>query len=99
MAEVEASRAVAEVQAAYLVARKFPRDQLRALDNIRQTFTRPGLAEKAKYQYARGGTNIEGASIHALQAIAQAWGNSRTGVKEISRTGNQSEVMAYAIDL
>ncbi len=99
VAEVESSRAVAEVQASFVVARKFPRNALVCIDNIRQAFTRPALAEKAKYQFARGGTNIEGPSVRSLEAIAQVWGNIRTGVKEISRTGNQSEVMAYAIDL
>jgi hypothetical protein len=98
------SREVAETQTKFLMAERFPRDERKAMDRITNSFTRPGLAEKSQYAYSRGGTDINGPSIHAAQAIAQGWGNIEFGWRELSR-GEQpngkrySEVEAYAIDL
>jgi hypothetical protein len=94
-------RGVAELQTMMLVAR-LPdnrRNEREAIDKIINACSRPGLADSALYQYARGGTNIEGPSIRLAEAIAQCWGNIDSGVTELSRTGGVSEVMAYAIDL
>lgn len=92
-------REVAEVQAAMMIARKFPRNPLQAMDLILQDCTRPTLAEAAVYEYARGGTAITGPSIRLAEALAQRWGNISCGVIELSRADGQSECMAYAWDL
>ncbi len=104
LAHVEQSRAVAEVQAAYVVAKRFPRDERKAYDKILQACTRPGLAEAATYAYARGGSDIQGPSIRMAEALAMAWGNIRCGWQEISRGVGvdgvpYSEVRAEAIDM
>lgn len=96
---IESSRAVAEVQALMLLARNFPRDQMKAMDNIINACTRPALAENAQYAYARGGTDISGPSIRLAETMAQCWGNIMCGVKELSRANGYSEAMAYAMDL
>jgi hypothetical protein len=103
-ARAQQSREIAETQTRYLMAQQFPRDERRAMDAIINAFARPGLAERAQYEYAKGGTEIVGLSIHAAQAIAQAWGNLEAGWTELSRgVGHDgvpfSEVRAYAIDL
>lgn len=97
-AESDVARAVTEVQAAMLIARKFPRDERAAMDKILNAFARPGLAEKAAYQYARGGTDIVGPSIRAAETIAQCWGNIYTGVRELEQRGGASTVEAFAWD-
>ena len=96
--EIEQSRAIAEAVATMQLARRFPRDELAARDKIANAFASKSLAEIAKYSYARGGTDIEGPSIHSLRAIGRAWGNIATGIEEISRANGQSECRAYAID-
>lgn len=98
------SREVAETQTKYLMAERFPRDEVRAMDRILNAFSRPSLAERAQYQYARGGTDIVGPSIHAAQSIAQGWGNIEFGWDEVARGIGAdgipySEVKAYATDL
>lgn len=98
------SREVAEIQVKYMMAQRFPRDEKKCLDRIVNAFSRPRLAELAQYEYAKGGTNITGGSIHAAQAIAQLWGNIEFGHRELSRgVGSDgvpySEVQAYAHDL
>jgi len=92
-----------EVMAMAMMAKRFPRDQVAACDRIRNAFTRTTLAERAQYQFARGGTDITGASIRAAEAIGQQWGNLASGWREVSRTVDsdgvgQSEVEAYCTD-
>jgi len=103
-AQSDSNKAVAEVQAAMVIARANPRNQIQAMDNILNAFTRPSLAEAAQYQYARGGTNIIGPSIRSAEAIAQLWGNIQFGFRELSRGYDKhgvgySEVEAYAWDV
>lgn len=94
-----AQREVAEVQAAMVIAKRFPRDPKEAMDRILTACTRTGLAEQSMYQYARGGSDITGPSIRLAEELARGWGNIACGVIELSRTGNVSECMAYAWDL
>lgn len=97
--EVESNRAVAEVQAMVLMAKRFPRDQKMATDRILNECQRSGLAEHALYSYARGGTSIQGPSIRLAEALARNWGNLDAGVRELSRSSGQSEMMSYCTDL
>ena len=98
------TRELAETQAKYMMAQQFPRNVVTAMDKILNAFTRPGLAEKSQYQFARGGTDIAGPSIRAAEAIAQQWGNMEQGWRELSRGFDTdgtpfSEVEAYCADL
>lgn len=99
MVAVEAQRAIAEVQAMAIMAKKFPRDQRAAMDRILNACTRPALAEQALYTYARGGTEITGPSIRLAEALAQQWGNFLFGIKELDQRPGESTMQAYAIDL
>lgn len=99
IANTEAQRAVAEVQARMIIARSNPRDPIKCVDRILADCQRPGLAHMAIYQYARGGTDIVGPSIRLAEAIARQWGNLASGLKEISRADGYSECVAYAWDL
>jgi len=99
LAQTESSRAIQEVQAAMVIAKKFPRDERRALDRILNSCTRPALANAAIYQYARGGTDISGPSIRLAEAIAQQWGNIQFGIRELEQANGESTVEAFAWDL
>jgi hypothetical protein len=92
-------REAQEIQASMMVARNYPRDMMKAADRILNAFTRPSLCEDAKYQYSRGGTDVQGLSIRAAEVLAQNWGNISCGVAELTRAGGQSECLAYAVDL
>jgi hypothetical protein len=99
MVEITKSRESSEVQAAMVLARQFPRDPVRAMDRILNAFRRPTLAEKAMYQYARGGQDITGPSIRAAEAIAIGWGNVQYAVRELEQRNGSSSVEAYAWDV
>lgn len=93
------ARQAQEVQVAMLAAKRFPRDELEAMNRIKATCQRPTLAEQAIYTYPRGGQKVTGPSIRLAEAIAQSWGNLDTGVIELGNNNGRSEMMAYAWDL
>lgn len=97
--EMMISRQAQEVQAAMVVAKKFPRDEFSAIEKIKRTCQRNTLAEQAIYSYPRGGKNVNGPSIRLAEAIAQNWGNIDYGIIELEQKNGASEMMAYAWDL
>ncbi len=99
LAETDKQRAIAEVQAAMVIAQQFPRNQVAAMDRILNACTRKGLAEKALYSYARGGSDITGPSIRLAEALAQQWGNMQFGIRELEQRPGESTVEAYAWDV
>ena len=99
VAAAESDRAVQEVQASMIIAKKFPRDSMKALDRIINACTRPTLAETALYSYPRGGQEVTGPSIRLAEALAQEWGNIQFGIRELSSANGASTVEAFAWDM
>lgn len=99
ISEAASQREFAEVQAAMVVAKKFPRNQKQAMDAILKSCTRHTLAASALYEYSRGGTAITGPSIRLAESIAQHWGNLQFGIRELDQRDGESTVEAYAWDL
>lgn len=103
-ARQDQSRELAETQVKYLMAQQFPRDEIANTDKILNAFSRATLAEQSQYQFSRGGTDINGPSIRAAEAMAQKWGNMDQGFRERSRGIGAdgvpfSEVEAFCVDL
>lgn len=98
-ADSDQARAVAEVQAQMIMAKRYPRNEIQARDKILNACMRKGLAEVASYDFARGGSKVTGPSIRLLEVMAAAWGNMVTGWRELSRQNGVSEIEAYAWDL
>lgn len=98
---VEQSRAVAEVQAAIVVAQQVPRDINSAISEMRQSCQQMFLAERAFFRYSRGSGNITGASVHLARELARCWGNIQYGLVEMRRDDDyaQSEMQAFAWDV
>jgi len=97
--EIAISRAAQEVQAAMVVAKKFPRDENVAYERIMKACKRVALAQCAVYEYPRGTEKVSGPSIRLAEALAQNWGNIDFGVIELEQNPAESKVMAYAWDL
>lgn len=97
--EMMISRQAQEVQAAMVIAKKFPRDEYSSMEKIKRMCQRATLAEQAIYSYPRGGQTVTGPSIRLAEAIAQTWGNIDYGVIELEQKNGESEMMAYAWDL
>lgn len=99
LAQIEQSRAVAEVQASMVLARANPRNEQVAEYKIMNSCKRKSLAECASYSFRRGGEIVTGASIRLAEEIARHWGNMQYGFREVGRTEESSEVEAFAHDL
>lgn len=97
--EIATTRASQEVQAAMVVAKRFPRDEIASMSRIMRSCKRKGLAEFALYEYPRGNTRVTGPSIRLAEALAQAWGNIQFGITELDQRHGESTVEAYAWDL
>lgn len=98
---VEQSRAVAEVAAAVRVAQDFPRDMGRAVEQMRQACAQPSLAQRAFYSLPRGGSRVEGSTVHLARELARTFGNVEYGIRETRRDDEAgvSEVLAWAWDV
>ena len=68
--DVASTQALAEVQAAMVVAKRFPRDETAAYSAIMTACKRPSLAEQAMYSYPRGGQKVTGPSIRLAETMA-----------------------------
>lgn len=99
MAEVAVSRAAQEVQAAMIIAKRFPRNETAAFQRITKACSRMTLAKSATYCYPKGGQRITGPSIRLAEVLAQNWGNIDFGIIEIEQRNGESDIMAYAWDL
>src|SRR5690625_2689596 len=99
VANSEAERSIQEVQAAMIIAKKFPRNTVEAMDRILNACTRESLANSALYSYPRGGQEVTGPSIRMAEALAQEWGNIQFGIRELSSENGVSTVEAFAWDV
>ena len=97
--EMMVSRQAQEVQAAMVVAKRFPRNENDSWNRIMRTCQRQSLAERAMYEYPRGKETVTGPSIRLAEAIAQNWGNIDFGFIELENKNGESQVMAYCWDL
>lgn len=97
--EMIISRQAQEVQAAMVIAKKFPRDEMESYNRIIKSCKRKTLAEQSIYEYPRGKEKVSGPSIRLAEAIAQNWGNIDFGIVELEQKNGESQVMAYAWDL
>lgn len=97
--EALVSRQAQEVQAAMIIAKRFPRDENASFARIMQACKRKRLAEEAEYEFPRGGQKVTGPTIRLAEVIAQSWGNVDYGVIELEQKAGKSELMAYCWDL
>lgn len=97
--EMLVNRQAQEVQAAMVIAKRFPRNEVDSFNRILRSCQRKSLAETATYEYPRGGAKVTGPSIRLAEAMAQNWGNIDFGITELEQSNGESQVMAYAWDL
>lgn len=98
---IEQSRAIAQVQGALIVAQQRPRDEMMAMQRIRESCQFQSLAERAFFRFPRGGETVSGPSIHLATEVARCWGNVDYGITELRRddANGESEMLSYAWDL
>ena len=83
--EAMVSRQAQEVQAAMVIAKKFPRDVYAAFERIKKACERRLLAENAVYEYPRGGQKFQVLQFDLLKL----W--HRTGGTLITESWNSNK--------
>jgi hypothetical protein len=98
---IEQSRAVAEVQAAVVVAQQVPRSIGVARTAMQESCQQLHLAERAFYRFPRGGQTVSGPSVYLARELARCWGNVQHGIAELRRDDQhgESEMLAWAWDV
>ena len=98
---VEQSRAVAEVQAAVVVAQQVPRRLDVARTAMQESCAQLGLADRAFYSFPRGGQTVAGPTVYLARELARCWGNVQHGIAELRRDDvhGESEMQAWAWDV
>jgi hypothetical protein len=98
---VEQSRAVAEVQAAVIVAQQCPRSVPLAVAAMEEACAQIELAARAFFSYPRAGETVNGPSVHLARELARCWGNVQHGITELARDDvrGESEMQAWAWDV
>ncbi len=108
------AREKAQIETQTIIARKFPRDEMKAFDNIMKACKRPAFVTKkvrnketgqmedafhALYRYPRAGENIDGPGVVLAREMARCWGNIYYGVRMISMDDDWIHIQGFAIDL
>ncbi len=93
-----AVRAQTDVQASFIIAKKYPRNEQECLEEMRRCFSNRDLAEEAYYEMRRGRTEIAGESVRAAEAMAQCWRNMDYGFEVLSIDGDTFTLEGFAID-
>mgnify|MGYP001071805092 CR=1 FL=1 len=98
-ATASAAMAKAEIESAYVMAMKRPRNWMNVRAQILAACERPVFAEKAEYQKPMGGSKISGPSIRFAETVIQAAGNIKTSATVIYDDENIRKVHVQVIDL
>lgn len=93
--QVEQERAIAEARGQIQLAKMFPRSIAQATEELLEACKNPEFAAAAFYSVPNRGS---GPSIRFAEEIARCYGNFEYGHRELSRSGDKSEVEVYAWD-
>lgn len=98
---IEQSRAVAEAQAAVILAQTCKRDVHDARARMLTACSQPYVAEDAFYNFKRGTTRVRGLTVDIARMLAGCWGNIEFGITELARDDRAgvSEMKAWAWDV
>lgn len=98
---IEQARAIAEVQAMFLVAKQAPRDEAISMSRALKACGEWSVASRAFFSFPRGGENVTGESIVLATELARCWGNIDYGIMELARDdiAGHTEMLAFARDL
>lgn len=98
---IEAARAIAEVQAMFMVAKNNPRDEGTAMNRALQACSEMSVASRAFFSFPRGSESVTGESIVLATELARCWGNIDYGIMELARddVAGHTEMLAFARDL
>lgn len=93
------AREIAQVEGQIVLAKRFPRSVVQALEKIEIACARQRFAEDALYSYPRGGAQVEGPSIRMAEMLGQSWQNMEYGIREVESRQGESLMQAFCWDM
>lgn len=87
-----------EIEAAIIVAQRFPRNEEACRSRVIASCERHAFAALAVYGFPRGGTMIKGPSVNLAREAARCWGNIRYGVDVVNDDDESRTIRAWAWD-
>lgn len=99
MVQVEMTKAIQEIQAKVISAKRFPRDMVRVRARIMEECRSITLAEEAEWKFPRSGEMLKGPSIRIAEVIMRCYGNMSAGVRELERREGKSIAQAFCWDM
>jgi len=98
-----AAEAQAEIQAAIIVALKFPRNEDAAYQKLLGACRRPSFARESFYRFPRGKGDdqvmVEGPSVNLAREAARVYRHMRWGISVLSETKDERQIEGWAYDL
>lgn len=98
-----------EVQAAVILAKRFPRNEDEAYAAIIKACSRPSFAGDVEYNFPRGKKQdaqgnwvnniISGPSVYLAREFARVWGNIRHGCDIVADTEGERTIRAFGWDI
>jgi hypothetical protein len=90
--------ATAEVQAAIIIAKKFPRNEDESFRKLMRACNRSSFAGDAAYSFPRGTAKVKGPSINLAREAARVWGNIEYGILIVHDDDDMRKIKAWAWD-
>lgn len=97
-----ATRARSEIEAAYVMAKRFPRDYDEVRDRVLRACKRPTFADDKSVIYSRpvsGSKSITGAGIRLAEELARSLGNIQARTEIVDEDSERLVLRAVAVDL
>jgi hypothetical protein len=92
-------RVFAEVKGGMMLAREFPRSQIKARADVMRLCDSIEFAQHGFYSYPRGVSTVVGPSAPLMRAIAGSWGNLWTTSRVVKEDDKTATVEAIAWDV
>lgn len=93
------AREEAELKAAIVLARQFPRNEVQAAAKVTRACQRPSFAESCVYSFPRGGQTVTGPSVDLAREAARCWTNIRFGLRIVSADHDWMHIKGWAMDV
>lgn len=94
-----AARERADIESRLAIAKRFPRDELKAYEHALGSCKRFSFAEKAVYVFPRGTTQVQGPGVKLAREAARCWGNIIAGHRVLSVDDEWIHLQGMAMDL
>lgn len=89
----------AEIESAIIVAKKFPRNEAEAFQELMKACSRPSFAEDATYSFPRGDKEVSGPSVNLAREAGRIFGNIRFGLYIVREDEESILVRGWAWDI